>query len=96
MSSQRSGTKGPSVGDFARAVETARANIPIMCEIVKPEFWCDYVIVRDAAGWHHVYKASAWTEPTERPLLPWHPPSGTRVATVDLAGVVAMLTEADA
>jgi len=41
-----------------------------------------HVIVRKANGSIRVYRASAWTEPAQTPLLPWRPPSGTPIISV--------------
>jgi len=73
-----------------QAIDTARRHIPITKRIVKPEYWAGYTIVITPDGSHRVYSSSAWKAPTEQPLLPWHAPIGTPVATVDMDGVVTL------
>ena len=70
---------------------TARAHIPIQRRVVRPEYLSDYTIVEYRPGDFRVYQSSAWTAPTETPMLPWHPPTGTPVAVVGLDGSVTML-----
>ncbi|MCX4799624.1 hypothetical protein OG497_37855 [Streptomyces sp. NBC_01242] len=78
----------PTGEAFEFAVKTARAAVPIMQRVTRPEAWCGYVIVRAPVGRYGVYSEDAWTEPTERPLLPWSAPVGERVAVVALDGTV--------
>ena len=76
---------------FEDAVATALHSIPIMQSIVKEECWTGFTIVRTGDGSYRVYKDSAWDVPSERPLLPWSPPSGKHVAHVSVSGHLAML-----
>lgn len=75
-----------------QAIETARQHIPITKSVVKEEAWCGFTIVRKVDPYEresfHAYKADAWERPSETPLLPWSPPTGTPVADVDMSGNV--------
>lgn len=80
---------------FDSAVETARQNTPIQYAMVDPRYRAGYRIVRKVSPYtteatFHVFHESAWTPPTEQPLLPWSPPTGEVVATVSLDGVVVL------
>lgn len=75
-----------------QAIETARQHIPITKRVVKEEYWCGSTIVRKVGPYggesFHVYSADAWERPSEAPMLPWSPPTGTPVADVDMSGNV--------
>ena len=79
------------LANFAHAVQTARAGIPVQQQVVKAEFWSEYTIGVTPSGDFRVYQASAWERPTVTPMLPWRAPTGTPVATVRLDGTVHML-----
>lgn len=66
------------------AVEVARSHIAIQKEVRRPEAWCGFAITAE----HSVFSADAWEQPAEQPLLPWHPPSSSPIAFVDIDGVV--------
>lgn len=66
---------------FLRAVNIAKQNLPIQRQVVKPEFQVGYTIVF-YDGEYRVFSADAWERPSERPLLPWSPPKGTKIAHV--------------
>lgn len=72
------------------AVSVARQNIPIQQATTRPQYRSGYTI---CAYTHprgqvtlHVHDSSAWRQPDTPPLLPWSPPPGIPVATVDLDG----------
>lgn len=76
---------------MAYAVKTAHSALATARRIVRPEYLSEMVIVAKPDGLLCVYKADAWTRPTERPMLPWSAPLGTPVATVSLTGDVIHL-----
>lgn len=96
-SSARQGARFPvpvtktAVYSYDEAVEIAREHGPIQKKIVSPEYWSGHTIVRKDDGTHAVYSGDAWDEPTEQPMLPWHPPTGTPVAHVDNDGNVTRI-----
>lgn len=88
---------GYSQEQMDRAVQTARDHIPIQRQVTSPNHRTGFVIV---AYTHpqghttlHVHEESAWQEPAERPMLPWSPPQGCKVATVDLDGHAEQATQ---
>lgn len=80
----------PEGPEFEHAVKTARAAVPIMQRVVKPEFWCGHVIVSKGDRFA-VYRESAWERPSTPGLLPWSAPTGTPVALVALDGTVTAI-----
>lgn len=75
---------------FDQAVNAARANIPITKTVVRPEYWCGYTIVQVGEE-YRVYDSDAWERPQTPGILPWQPPTGVPVATVDMEGEVTLL-----
>ncbi len=73
-----------------QAIQTAIEQIPIQQSVVRPESQTGYTIV-DKGGSYHVYKDSAWMEPTGN-LLPWSAPTGIPVARVGLDGGVTHIS----
>lgn len=75
-----------------QAIETARQSNEITKRLVREDAWSGSTIVRKVDPYDresfHVYSADAWEEPSETPLLPWSPPTGTPVADVDMFGNV--------
>ncbi len=52
-----------------------------------------HTIVRKPDGRYVAYTSNSWTQPSEQPLLPWRPPTGEMVATVDPDGLVEPVFE---
>lgn len=79
------------------AVATARESIATQNQVVKAEHRKGYVITEytHPRGERslHVYQAGAWEPPAQEPVLPWSPPAGRRIATVDLDGHADMIEE---
>ena len=93
-----------SQADLDYSVRTARESNETAKRISKPEARTGFTIVsnEDAAARGgrgmpntSVYESNAWDEPKERPMLPWRPPSGVPIATVDLDGHVTMIDRKD-
>ncbi len=73
------------------ALATAIQNIPLQKATTKEEYWTGYTILVKSDGRYSVVGDDSFTEPTERPLLPWSKPLGTPVATVSIDGVITVL-----
>lgn len=73
-----------------RAIVTALEHIPIVKRVRRDPVGSTIV---DDRGTYRVYSEDAWDEPTERPMLAWHPPSGKPVVHVDIDGIITFLEE---
>ena len=62
---------------FEHALVTAYHLLPCQRRLTKNP--SGYTIVRKDSGSFAVYDTNAWTEPSEQPMLPWSPPTGTKV-----------------
>lgn len=78
-----------------RAIDAARSALPIKASVTAPEYMDGFKITRyqHPQGHHtfHVYDANAWEKPTTTPLLPYTPPLGEIVATMDTDGTATRL-----
>lgn len=88
--------------DLDHSVKAARGLIGSHKALTRPDQRSGFTIVsnedaaaRGARGMPatSTYLSSAWNPPTSEnpPLLPWRPPSGVPIATVDLDGHVTMI-----
>lgn len=77
------------------AIETARSSNELTKKLVREDAWRGSTIVRKVSPYgeesFHVYNADAWERPSEAPMLPWSPPTGTPVASVNMSGDVTYL-----
>lgn len=79
----------PTDKAFLHAVWTARSSLETQERVRSPEWRTGMTIVEHSEGTYRVYSSDAWDKPTEAPMLPWHPPTGTKFATVGLDGKLA-------
>ena len=64
-----------------------------MTYVTGRDHWHGHTVVAQPSGRIAIYKDTAWTKPTEQPLLPWSPPEGRPVAHVALDGTVTRVDQ---
>ncbi|SHY71233.1 Uncharacterised protein [Mycobacteroides abscessus subsp. abscessus] len=55
------------------AIETAGQAMWLDRQVVRPEFWCGYTVLK-RSGKYHVYSDNSFAPPGSPGLLPWYSP----------------------